>query len=66
MESKNINTRDIIASYLRIQIEKRLKYECMPENESGYYHISNDDLYKIVDGLIPLVKRRTNKKQFKQ
>ncbi len=48
--------RQEIIEWLEKQINKNLTYECMPENEEGYYYIPRHKLSNIVDGLIPLVK----------
>lgn len=49
--------RDKIVDYLDKQFFKHKVYECMPENETGYEYIPRKSLTKIVDGLIPLVKK---------
>ena len=56
--------RDELADYLDKQFHKHKVYECMPENETGYEYIPRDALYKIVDGLILMLKsyEKTNDK----
>jgi hypothetical protein len=53
--------REKIVNYLEDQFQKHKVYECMPENEIGYEYIPRDSMYKIVDGLIPLIKSELNK-----
>jgi hypothetical protein len=48
--------REKIVHYLDKQFWKHKVYECMPENETGYEYIPTEALYKIVDGLIPMIK----------
>ena len=50
--------KESIVEYLDKQIHDRMEFECMPENEDGYYYVSKDSISKIVDGLIPLVKSK--------
>lgn len=54
-------SREIIVEYLDKQISKHQVYECMPENETGYIYVPREALYKIVDGLIPLLKSKVIK-----
>jgi hypothetical protein len=49
--------REKIVDYLDSKFWEYKQYECMPENEVGYEYIPRDKLYKIVDGLIPMVKQ---------
>lgn len=51
-----LKPKDIIVNYLDEQIQKHMEFECMPENENGYYFVSRSNIGKMVDGLIPLVK----------
>jgi hypothetical protein len=53
--------RDKIVDYLHAQFEAKKEYERMPENEIGYTFIPREALYKIVDGLIPMVKGEINR-----
>jgi hypothetical protein len=53
--------RNIIADYLEGQINKRIEYEEMPENENGYSFVSRENILRVVDGLIPLIKSELNK-----
>ncbi len=52
---KNID-REKIVDYLDNQFWKYKVYEHMPENDTGYEYIPREKLYKIVDGLIPMIK----------
>jgi len=56
------NFRDKIAAYLSKQFDEKKVYECMPENETGYTYIPPSAMYKIVDGLIPLIKSELKKR----
>lgn len=53
--------REKIVDYLDKQFWKHKVYECMPENETGYEYIPREALYKIVDGLIPMLKSEVKK-----
>jgi hypothetical protein len=57
VEIKKPITRNDIVDYLDKQFWNHKTYECMPENEVGYEYIPRESLEKIVDGLIPMVKR---------
>ena len=48
--------KEKIVDYLDKQFWKHKRYECMPENETGYEYVPREALSKIVDGLIPMVK----------
>jgi hypothetical protein len=52
---KNVD-REKIVDYLDNQFWKYKVYECMTENDTGYEYIPREKLYKIVDGLIPMIK----------
>lgn len=53
--------RNKIVDWLEKRINDGLEYECMPENETGYEYIPIDEVVKIVDGLIPLIKSELKK-----
>ncbi len=57
--------REQIADFLEKQFYNKQVYQQMPENNEGYYHIPREEILKIVDSLIPLIKGFTNKKRRK-
>lgn len=52
--------RDEIVDYLYAQFWARKVYEQMPENEYGYEYVPREAVCKIVDGLIPMMKKYYN------
>jgi|GEM_PF-4438446 len=56
-KTPELRPKDVIVNYLDDQIQKHMEFECMPENDDGYYFVSRSNIGKIVDGLIPLVKQ---------
>lgn len=56
-----IMDKEKIIDYLDKQFWKHKTYECMPENEHGYEFIPRESLSKIVDGLIPMLKKELKK-----
>lgn len=56
---KHINKeREELVSYLKTQIDKHIEFDCVPENDSGWYEVKRENVYKIIDGLIPLIKKQ--------
>ena len=53
-----LKAKDFIINFLDEQIQKHMEFECMPENDNGYYFVSRSNIGKMVDGLIPLVKEK--------
>ena len=47
--------RTMIANHLFQEIWDKKIYKCMPENEIGYEYVPMEEVYKIVDELIPMI-----------
>lgn len=50
--------REKIVDYLEKQINKHIEFDSVPENDGGWYEVKRKNIYKIVDGLIPLIKTK--------
>ena len=48
--------REELVSYLEKQINDNIEFDCVPENEDGWHEVKRENVYKILDGLIPIIK----------
>ncbi len=57
MPEKEIMSRDKIVNYLDKQYSKYKQTGSVPEHDNTWEYVAYDDQLKIVDGLIPMVKK---------
>lgn len=57
-KSRKLNKeRECIVDYLKKQIDKHIEFDSVPENDDGWHEVKRENVYKILDGLIPLLKK---------
>ncbi len=49
--------REKIVDYLEKQINAHIEFDNCPGNEDGWHEVTRKNIYKIVDGLIPMIKK---------
>ncbi len=49
--------REKLVQHLYTQINKHIEFDCVPENENGWHEVKRENVYKILDGLIPMIKK---------
>lgn len=49
--------REKLVDYLEKQINKHIEFDSVPENDNGWHEVRRENIYKILDGLIPLIKQ---------
>ena len=53
--------REKVVNYLEKQINGYIEFDNCPSNESGWHEVKRENIYKILDGLIPMLKTDPNK-----
>lgn len=51
-----MSERDKIVDWLDKQIQAKMVYEQMPDNDNGYEYVPREEVVKIVDAIIPMIK----------
>lgn len=46
-----------IVSFLTQKVNEKLTYDSVPENDNGWYELKREDAKKIIDSLIPQIKK---------
>ena len=53
--------REKLVDYLEKQINKHIEFDSVPDNNDGWYEVKRENIYKILDGLITLIKEEKKK-----
>lgn len=53
----NTKDREKLINHLDEQINKHIHFDNCPGNEDGWYEVKRDNVIKIIDGLIPMIKK---------